>query len=162
MRLTACGLCQDSLKGIGDLLTSPRGEAPRPDEENSYWDVEKDLGLQGPLSAGMLECYPRELKLVRMERHLHTREYLVALEGEAVICLAPPQEIGSAMLKGLVALRIRAGQAIILDIGAWHWIPFPTDARTSRFQVIFSSGTGKTDLIFGDLPEPVYLQVEQL
>ncbi|MFT3847409.1 MAG: ureidoglycolate lyase [Propionivibrio sp.] len=96
----------------------------------------------------MLECHPRKLRLERMERHHRTREILTTLEGEAAICLAPPQESSSGSLDGVVALRMSAGQSIILEVGAWHWIPFPTTDQTARFQVIFRSETGKDDLDF--------------
>lgn len=160
MKLTATGLNQDSMKGIGRLLTNKRPENRMPNEEHAYWDVDLDLGLDGPLSSGMLECYPRELSLTRMEHHHRTREMLVALEGEVIICLAPPQEKVSGMLDGIVSLRMHAGQVIVLDVGAWHWIPFPVNGKTARFQVVFRSGTGRTDLIFHELPEAVSLAID--
>jgi hypothetical protein len=51
-----------------------------------------------------------------------------------------------------------AGQSIILEVGAWHWIPFPTTSQTARFQVIFRSETGKDDLDFYDFPQPVDIE----
>lgn len=155
MHLIIKDLTQDALAGIGCLLTDEPEPRPDSDEGFSYRDVVGDLQLNAPLSSGLLECHPRKLRLDRMERHHHTREILVALEGEAAICLAPPQEKASGSLDGVVALRMSAGQSIILDVGAWHWIPFPTTGQTARFQVIFRSETGKGDLDFFDFPQPL-------
>jgi quercetin dioxygenase-like cupin family protein len=90
-----------------------------------------------------------------MERHLRTREALVSLEGEAIVCLAPPQESTDGGLSGITAVKVRRGQAFIMEPGAWHWIPFPVGRRPARFLVIFRSGTGKDDLYYHDLPRPV-------
>lgn len=158
MQLNTSELTQESLAGIGRLLTNTRLGPKESTEGHCYWDVDLDLQLEAPLSSGMLECYPRELKLERMEHHHHTREMLVTLEGDVAICLAPPQEKESGMLDGIVSLRMQAGQAILLEVGAWHWIPFPLDGRTARIQVVFRSGTGRTDLIFHELPHPIAIQ----
>ena len=158
MHLTIKDLTQEALAGIGWLLTEKHESQPHSDEGFSYRDVVGDLQLDAPLSSGLLECYPRRLCLDRMERHHKTREILVALEGEAAIGLAPPQDKSSGSLDGVVALRMLAGQSIILEVGAWHWIPFPTTSQTARFQVIFRSETGRDDLDIYDLSHPVDIQ----
>ena len=92
MELRVVDLSMESLKGIGHLLTPERWEAPEKGMEYTYADIDLDLGLPPPCSAGVLESVPRPMVLGRMERHLRTREALVALDGEAVLCVAPPQE----------------------------------------------------------------------
>ena len=150
-------LTHESLEGIGWLLTDER-EARNADEGFSYRDVVDDLKLEAPLSSGLLECYPRKLSLDRMERHHRTREVLIALEGEAAICLAPPQDNSSGSLDDVVALRMSAGQSIVLEVGTWHWIPFPTTNQAARFQVIFRSATGKDDLDFFHFSQPLDIE----
>jgi ureidoglycolate hydrolase len=145
-------LSEEALKGIGQVLTPRQWTAPEAGAEYAYADIVEDLGLGAPCSAGTLECLPRPMTLRRMERHLRTRELLIALGGEAVICLAPPQESAAGALSGITAVRVRTGQAFILDIGAWHWIPYPTGDSPARFLVVFRSGTGKTDLQYHDFP----------
>ncbi len=153
MEIRAVDLSEQALKGIGLLLTPAKRIAPEPDAETSYFDTVEDLGLGAPCSAGVVECRPRPKTLYRLERHLHTREALVALEGEAIACLAPPQEPGAAGLEGIVAVRVKTGQAFILEKGAWHGSPFPVGRKPARLLVIFRSGTGRTDLEFRDLPQ---------
>jgi ureidoglycolate hydrolase len=155
MEIRAVELSEAALRGIGQLITPAKRVAPEPDAETSYFDTVDDLRLGAPCSAGIVEGRPRPKTLRRMERHLHTREALVALEGEAVACLAPPQEPGAAGLDGIVAVRVKTGQAFILEVGAWHGSPFPVGNQPARLLVIFRSGTGRTDLEFHDLPQAV-------
>jgi hypothetical protein len=155
MDIRTVDLSEQALKGIGLLLTPARRLAPEPDAETSYFDTVDDLGLGAPCSSGVVEGRPRPKILRRVERHHQTREVLVALEGEAISCLAPPQEPGAAGLQGMVAVRIKPGQALVLETGAWHGSPFPVGRKPARLLVIFRSGTGRNDLEFRDLPEPV-------
>jgi ureidoglycolate hydrolase len=155
MEIRPVELSEQALQGIGLLITSAKRVAPEPDAETSYFDTVEDLGLEAPCSSGVVEGRPRPMRLQRMERHLRTREALVALEGEAIACLAPPQEPGPAGLEGIVAVRVKTGQAFILEKGAWHGSPFPVGRKPARLLVIFRSGTGRTDLEFRDLPQSV-------
>ncbi len=155
MEIRPVDLSAQALQGIGLLITPAKRVAPEPDAETSYFDTVEDLGLEAPCSSGVVEGRPRPMRLLRMERHLRTREALVALEGEAIACLAPPQEPGAAGLEGLVAVRVKTGQAFILERGAWHGSPFPVGRKPARLLVIFRSGTGRTDLEFRDLPQAV-------
>jgi hypothetical protein len=151
MELNVVGASTMSLKGIGHLLTPAQWEAPEKGMEYRYADIDLDIGLLPPCSAGVLESVPRPMVLNRMERHLRTREALIALDGEAVLCVAPPQEEANGGLSGITAVRICTGQALILETGAWHWIPFPVGDTAARFLVIFHSGTGRDDLYYHDL-----------
>jgi ureidoglycolate hydrolase len=155
MEIRAIDLSEQALKGIGLLLTPAKRVPPAPDAETSYFDTVEDLGLEAPCSSGVVEGRPRPKTLYRMERHHHTREALVALEGEAIACLAPPQEPGPGGLQGIVAVRVKTGQAFVLERGAWHGSPFPIGRKPARLLVIFRSGTGRTDLEFRDLPQAV-------
>ena len=153
MEIRTVDLSEQALKGIGILLTPDKRVAPEPGAEHSYFDTVEDLQLGAPCSAGVVECRPRPKTLLRLERHLHTREALVALEGEAIVCLAPPQQGSAAGLDGIVALKVKSGQAFILEVGAWHGSPFPVGRKAARLLVIFRSGTGRNDLEFHELPQ---------
>ena len=158
MELNVVGASTMSLKGIGHLLTPAQWEAPEKGMEYRYADIDLDLGLLPPCSAGVLESVPRPMVLNRMERHLRTREALIALGGEAIVCAAPPQESVDGGLTGIMAFRVRPGQAYIMERGAWHWIPFPVGESPARFLVIFRSGTGKDDLHYHDFPRAVLVR----
>ncbi|MCX7038241.1 MAG: ureidoglycolate lyase [Spirochaetes bacterium] len=159
MELKVVDLSENSLKGIGRLLTPEQWELPGKGMEYTYNDIEADLGLPPPCSAGALVSVPRPMVLARLERHLRTREALIALEGEAVFCVAPPQEGANGGLAGITAVRFCAGQALILETGAWHWIPFPVGKKAARFLVVFRSGTGRDDLYYHDLAQGLSLRL---
>ena len=152
MEIMTVDLSEHVLKGIGYLLTPAKRIPPEPGAEHSYFDTMDDLQLGAPCSAGVVECRPRPKMLRRLERHRHIREVLVALEGEAIACLAPPQQAAGTGLDGIVAVRVKRGQAFILEEGAWHGIPVPVGRKPARFLVIFRSGTGRNDLEYHDLP----------
>lgn len=152
MDLRITDLSVEALKGIGWMLTPNLWVSPNPGEDYTYSDTNSDIGLEAPCSSGVIECAPRPKRLNRMERHVRTREALVSLGGEAIVCAAPPQESADGGLSGIMAFRVRPGQAFIMERGAWHWIPFPVGESPARFLVIFRSGTGKDDLHYQDLP----------
>jgi hypothetical protein len=159
MKLQVVDLSRKSLEGIGHMLTPAKWNYPEKGQDYSYADTDADLGLPLPTSAGALESVPRPMVLDRMERHLRTKEALIALEGEAVLCVAPPQESVNGGLFGITAVRVRAGQALILNTGAWHWIPFPVGESSARFLVVFRSGTGKDDLYYHDFTMAIPVQL---
>jgi ureidoglycolate hydrolase len=155
MDLRIVDLSESALEGVGRMVSPERWLLPGPGEDYSYVDTLGDLELEAPLCSGVLDCAPRPIELKKMERHLRTREMLVALEGEAIVCVAPPQEPAEGGLSGIAALRVVAGQGFIMERKAWHWIPFPVGKAHARFLVVFRSGTGKDDLYFCDLPAPI-------
>jgi hypothetical protein len=155
MKLKSRDIAQTDLHGIGRLLFSPTDPKVKPGDECSFAIIQEDLGLTDASCAGTMDCAPRPMQVSRMERHLHTPEILVAIDGDSVICLAPPQEPVAGKLKDMRAVRVKTGQVFILDTGAWHWIPFPLAPQPARFLVIFKEKTGQNDLQFHALAESV-------
>jgi ureidoglycolate hydrolase len=157
MELRIMDLSREALRGIGQMLTPASWSAPEAGAEHSYADTMADLGLEAPCSAGVVECAKRPRVLRLMERHQRTPEMIVFLDGEGVACLAPPQEAAEGRLRDMVAVRARAGQAFLLERGAWHSIPFPVGRKPARFLVVFRSGTGRDDLEYHQVLEsPVF------
>jgi hypothetical protein len=141
------------LEGIGKLLT-PNGPTAPASGEFSFAIVSPELGLGPGLCAGALACSHRKARLERMERHLRTPEILSAVQGDAILCAAPPQEAKDGAISGIAAIVVRQGQSVLLEAGAWHWIPFPLDAGGARFMVLFKNGTGDEDLEIRELRDP--------
>jgi hypothetical protein len=153
MNIEAVDLSESALQGIGRLVTPKPWSTIPAGTDFLYSDTMSDLGLGGVLSSGFLLCAPRPMILNRMERHFNTKEMIVALEGDAIVCLAPPQEPSGGKLLGKRAVKVLAGEAFILDIGAWHWIPYPCGASPGKFLIVFKSMTGADDLHFCDFDE---------
>jgi hypothetical protein len=141
---------EGGLDGIGKMLT-PKGPAAPAAGEFSFDIVSPELGLGPGLCAGSLACAHRKARLEKMERHLRTPELLSAVQGDAIICVAPPQEASDGAFAGVRALVVRQGQSILLEAGAWHWIPFPLNAEGARFMVLFRNRTGDEDLEIREL-----------
>jgi ureidoglycolate hydrolase len=153
MELKAVELSPQALRGIGVIIIPREWPAINDDSGFHYAETNGALGLESTLSSGSLDCAPRPKTLKKMERHLKTREMLVALKGESIVCLAPPQEPSGGSLQGITAVRVKAGDVFILETGAWHWIPFPVGTQAARFLVVFKARTGQDDLYFCDLAE---------
>jgi hypothetical protein len=155
MNVKAVEMSDETMKGIGFVVTPRQRPAVPAGTDFLYGETYHDLGLAAPLSTGSLECAPRPMAVAKMERHLKTREMLVALDGDAVVCMAPPQDPMGGSLTGVVAVKMRLGEAIVMDTGTWHWIPFPTGKKTVRYLVVFRNQTGADDLHFCDFKETV-------
>lgn len=163
MKLVSEVVSNKALHGIGRLLSSTDSLDPNPDASEGFscQVVSPELGLCNALNAGRLECQVRDLSVSKLERHVQTPEMLFAMEGDSVICVAPPQEAKDGTLQGLKAVRVAKGQALILDVGAWHWIPFPIGGQASCFLVVFRAKTVADDLDFCDLAQPLTIELDQ-
>jgi ureidoglycolate hydrolase len=161
MKLIARSASAESLEGIGIFATPTSGRSPEAGAEHAFELAAPDLGMPAGLCAGRLECVARARSVARMERHLRTPEMLTAVDGDAVLCIAPPQEPRGGKLEDLRAILLHRGQTIVLAKGAWHWIPFPMGTSNVRFMVVFRNGTGDDDLYLCDLAEHAAIEIPQ-
>jgi Ureidoglycolate lyase len=161
MVLIAREASAESLEGVGLFVTPGRGQPPEAGAEFSFELAAPDLGMPAGLCAGRLDCVSRPMRLARMERHLRTPEMLSAVDGDAIVCVAPSQKPRGGAITGLRAIILRRGQAMVLATGAWHWIPFPTGAASVRFLVVFRAETGDDDLHFCDLADRAAIEIPQ-
>lgn len=138
---------------FGRILTAYSGEPDADDDVVTYWGGVADADFTGPVSAGMLLGHPRRMATSKLERHLSTPEVLVALDGDALLCVGAPGEP-----KELTAFFVKQGEGVALHAGTWHWTPFPTGDRDCRFLVLFHSGTEKNDLEIRELPEEIFFE----
>lgn len=147
--LESCGS-----EGWFSVLTSPAGPEPQAGEEFSFSLTSTGLNLGSSSCTGLLNAAFREKVVSKMERHRNTGEILVALEGESVICMAPPGKVSAASVR---AFAFPQGTVLAMNSGTWHWIPFPLDKSGARFLVIFQDRTGDDDLEIQDLDKNIVL-----
>lgn len=108
------------------------------------------------MSSGILLARKREGIIRSLERHMRTPEILIALEGDSLICMAKPEaKVGMDQIEGIQVFYIHQGEAIVMHLGTWHWIPVPVNQEETRFLVIFASETEVEDLEVRDLEEVV-------
>lgn len=148
-------LSAETFAPYGQVLTAYTGAPLADDEVITYWGGVGNAMFDGPVSAGMLFGHPRRMATNKLERHRKTPEVLVALEGDAAVCVGEPGEPDR-----LSAFLIRQGESVALKKGAWHWTPFPTDEQDCRFLVLFHSGTENRDLEIRDLQEEIFLSFD--
>lgn len=137
-------LTENNIKGYGYLLHES-GKEPTFDSEQFKFtgDVYK-FTPEGEMSVGILVGKKREMKLECLERHMQTVEILIELENDAVIFLAKPSEQGDE-IKDIKAFYLREGQAVVLNKGTWHWVPYPFEKAECKTLVIFKAGTPAND-----------------
>lgn len=139
------------LKGIGAIIAPVSGGTPNAGEDFTFDIVTHELGLGPRLCAGRLSCAFREGALLKMERHLRTPELITSQRGEALVCMAPPQEAVDGAMGDIVAVLVRAGESVLIDAGSWHWIPYPLAREGALFTVVFKDRTGEEDLEIREL-----------
>jgi ureidoglycolate hydrolase len=156
---------------------SPASQEPaeRPGTEGPYWawygrllrerfgsDISFGMYVTAPIDANSAE--PAPYRTGRFERHRHTPEIWIPLDGELVVLLAQAGAIvqpfypehregrADAVAKDrFAAFRIPTGQAVVLAPGVWHAVPF---ARTeTRVLVMYRDGTAAEDCESVDLHE---------
>ncbi|HHW14360.1 MAG TPA: hypothetical protein GXX28_05440 [Firmicutes bacterium] len=102
------------------------------------------------VSVGVLNLKQRPLDFHELERHVATPELLVAVKGDVVFPVAPanqPQptpEVGA-----LEVFRLNQGEAVIMNAGVWHGLPFPLQGEATLL-VVFKEGTPTADFQLSD------------
>lgn len=141
-------------------LVIPSGRAPAQGEEFTYTHLLSPGELGEPAIMAELTCHPRARRLEKLERHLATPEVLVALDGEVVVCAAPPgtdpSRCSADEVHGFV---LRQGQGLWMAKGTWHWIPFPTGRQPVRMLLLFREATGDRDLEVVPLSAPLAVAI---
>ncbi len=113
-----------------------------------------ELG-EGSIMAELV-CRNRPLVLRTLERHLDTPEILCAMDGDVIVCAAAPGvDPARCTSAGVRAFLVRRGQALWMDTGTWHWLPFPLGAEPVTMLLVFREGTGDRDIEFRDLEQPI-------
>lgn len=142
-------ITEESIRGYGKPLhTSSRGPISEDDAFRYVSDVYR-YDFRGNITVGILTGKKRDIRLTRLERHVRTAELLIQLEGDAVIYLAKASA-GVPAPEEVRAFVFNQGEAIALDEGVWHWIPFPLKNDCTTL-VIYKDGTGSQDYEAEDL-----------
>ena len=138
------------LEPYGYLLSLPSTTPPIENEELRYWPTLAPLELHdGWGEVGICEVQRRPARVSKMERHIRTSEFVAPMNGELVVPLALRTD-GDRPGEGLLAVRVRVGEGLMLHPGVWHWAGYPDRERVS-FWVIFKRLTAKEDLEIAEL-----------
>jgi ureidoglycolate lyase len=137
-------MTEDTIKGYGRLLHTS-GKAPAFDTKEFTFvaDVLK-FSSDGPFTVGILTGRQREIKQEMVERHDETMEILIQLENDAVVFLGKPTSSADEMGE-IQAFEFKQGEAVALNEGVWHWVPYPVNTPDCKTLVIFKEGTSAND-----------------
>jgi hypothetical protein len=141
------------LAEYGYLLSLPSSAPPIENEELRYWPTLAPLEIEpGWGEVGVCEVVRRPARVSRMERHVRTSEFVAPINGELLVPIAL-RTSEPYPGNGLLAVRVRAGEGLMLHPGVWHWAGYPDRERVS-FWVIFRRLTANEDLEIAPLREP--------
>lgn len=123
------------LSGIGRLFDLSTGTDRRvvSTTGTDWWDnYTAEPVVSGPTHVGLTTGPQAHEQVIRMERHLHTREALLPLTEPVVLPVSRPN--GSAPQADHVqALIVAPGQCLMLEAGVWHAPAMGIDAACAYF-----------------------------
>lgn len=144
-------LTDEAFKPYGKVIAVPTRLPDTSDEVLQWWGNEAALPADGPVGLGMMKVRRRDFIVPKFERHLKTAELLVPLEGPSFVAVAGSGPDGSGPANP-AAFMLDQGQAVVLNAGTWHWLPYPLQAEAA-FMVVFRRDTSQDDLEFCDLEQ---------
>lgn len=151
-------LTAENFRDYGTVLHLVEDKEPMNDNaEFKYWGKISTLEMGPVATTGMVYANKREPVVKALERHVNTPEVMIALEGDSVICLAKATG-ESKEISEVQAFYLRQGEAIAMDKGVWHWVPYPVNCELAKIMTVFASGTEHNDLELVDLAEPVKVE----
>jgi ureidoglycolate lyase len=109
------------------------------------------MDIDGSVSVGVLRAVKRGFDFHEMERHVETPEMLVAVQGDVLVPVAPANHPADApAAEETEVFHLRQGEALIMNTGVWHWLPFPLQGEAVLL-VVFKEGTPDNDFTLYDL-----------
>jgi ureidoglycolate lyase len=121
-------------------------------DEFSFWNELAIDETRGPISVGMVEARPHELSAKTFERHTGTGELLAPLNGDVILVLGEPTAGLAPDVEKFKAFWLRAGSAMLLKSGTWHYAPM-TEGEPVKVLVVFQKGTPDNDLEMHQIDE---------
>jgi ureidoglycolate hydrolase len=152
-------LSSESAAPYGTLISRAVQDSTYHCQEFDYWDEIAVEQTSGAISVGMVEARPQKLTATTFERHLHSGELLAPLDGDVIVVLGRPGEGPMPEVNQVEAFWLRAGTAILLDRGVWHYAPMVTE-KPVRVLVVFRKGTSNDDKDIHKLDEEAGIRFE--
>jgi len=144
-------LVEPEFKEFGEIIEVPAGTPPS--AENAvmkYWGGLARARFHEEIEFGVIRIKARDRELAEMERHVKSPVFLVALDCDFFLPVAP-----YSVAKGgkahpdearLKVFMVRKGSAVLLRRGVWHTLPFPV-AGEGLFIEAVRDGTWKKDTV---------------
>lgn len=158
-------LSLEAFEPFGGVITLP-SQDPHATGPGWRWWPETVL-LEGdgrPWGIGYLDLEPTDARFDWAERHLRTKEAILATSADLLVYVGPPEHPEEPeRLPGLDrfrAFRVPAGMGVVLDRAVWHGAPF-TLGRPAPALVLILEGTGREDVTVVRFPDtPIEIEHE--
>jgi len=150
-RVVPVPLEDPAFKPFGQIIEVPAGTPPS--AENAvmkYWGGLARARFHEDLEFGVIRIRARDRELAEMKRHVKSPVFLVALDCDFLLPVAPHSvpKAGKACPDAarLKVFLVKKGQAVLLSRGVWHTLPFPV-AGEGLFIEAARDGTWKKDTV---------------
>lgn len=139
-------LNKESFKMYGQVIELPSTTPDTSDGVLQWWGKVAAIPADGPVGVGIMQVKRRDFIVTKMEYHEKTAEMIIPLKGSSILAVGysagdnrEPEEADAFFLP--------VGQAVVLNKGVFHWLPFPLQ-DAAIFAVIFRVETPVDDLRF--------------
>ncbi len=125
-------LTPETFGDLGTVVYKPDTEPTVTRPGLRFWSRVGAMEIPGEVEMGILELTAQEFVFDHMERHVHTPEMFIPIEGVAVMPIGLgsgpdgfpwPEEIRGYLIDSTTSIIIRPG--------VWHWIPYPLTSVAS-------------------------------
>ncbi|MBQ6373776.1 MAG: ureidoglycolate lyase [Clostridia bacterium] len=150
------GLTRESFAPFGEVIS----HAGMPESEGDFtWYGEMGIMRNDVTQLNLCAMKLRSSDLHELERHTHTKEALVVLEGTGVVLVVAPD--GPLDESALRAFYIKRGEGIIFGKGTYHSTPYPVEEPATML-IVFQKDTGDTDLVLHPVSEGTMIDMNSI
>jgi ureidoglycolate hydrolase len=165
MKLKVQELSDGAFAEFGQVcLAPPRDKPEHSGEEFDWWpDLMVFDSIKGKYGAGFALAKKSPFRQTCSERHMSTPEFLLAVNGDMAVIVGPPDYPNEPDrlpdLSRFAAFKVKAGEAILMKPGVWHYAAMPLNNEMYMY-CIYASGTGETDIRIVDFPNGEVIELE--
>lgn len=120
-----------------------------------------DLGRpSGTVSFSTCRTPRLEYVVKEMERHSHTGEGILPLDGDCILYMAMPQFDAAQAVECMECFLVPKGTMVILKPAVWHYAPYPVTGDSVSAMIVLPTRTYANDCITAKIPEDQWIRFE--
>lgn len=150
MRVQVAELTQHAYAPFGQFVSAPHHEPTIEADIVRYWADLAGFEIGGPIDVGWVTMRQRPLVLTELERHFHTVEVVIPLDGVMLLPVAigrpPLAQETPPRPEDIRGFYLRPGQMVTYAPGTWHFGGFPLTTSEASFLVLTRRGTADSDV----------------
>lgn len=142
--LKALNLDPSAFEPFGQAVALPAKMHEETDELVQHWRELAEVSFPKKTEVSIFQIKKRKPLLEEMERHIATPEFLIPLDSDIILALAPNEILTEIPVEKVSAFLVRQGEAVIINPGIWHSLPFPLEENV-RYLSLAKKNTYKAD-----------------